>query len=145
MTLHAQAKKFIQDTASLPPSHTLDPVELRKIAAGTVISDTFELASVQDRSIEGPYGDLPLRIYRPEREGPLPVIVFYHGGGFVICDVQKYDPMCRMLAAVTRCAVVSVDYRLAPEHPFPAAPTEAVFAAKWVAEHAGELGFDPPS
>lgn len=143
MTLHAQAKKFIQDTASLPPSHTLDPVELRKIAAGTVISDTFELASVQDRSIEGPYGDLLLRIYRPEREGALPVIVFYHGGGFVICDVQKYDPMCRMLAAVTRCAVVSVDYRLAPEHPFPVAPTEAIFAAKWVADHAGELGFDP--
>lgn len=145
MTLHVQSEAFLREIASLPASHTIEPQELRKLVAGTAISDTFELASTEDRWVCGPHGDLLLRIYRPLKEGDLPVIVYFHGGGFVLCDVEKYDPLCRMLAAVTGCAVVSVDYRLAPEHKFPIAVEEAHFALKWVAEHCISLGFNPAS
>ncbi|WP_081417575.1 alpha/beta hydrolase [Paenibacillus sp. Soil522] len=142
MTLHVQVETFLRDIASLPPSHTLEPEELRKVVAGTVISDAYELALTEDREVQGPHGHMLLRIYRPLKKGVLPAIVFYHGGGFVICDVEKYDPLCRKLAAVTECAVVSVDYRLAPEHKFPVAAEEAIFAARWVAGHCTSLGFD---
>ncbi|HZG16119.1 MAG TPA: alpha/beta hydrolase [Candidatus Bathyarchaeia archaeon] len=145
MALHEQSEAFLREIASLPASHTIAPQELRKLVAGTAISDAFELASTEDRWVGGPHGDLLLRIYRPLKEGDLPVLVYYHGGGFVLCDVEKYDPLCRMLAAVTGCAVVSVDYRLAPEHRFPIAVEEAHFAVQWVAEHCVSLGFDPAS
>jgi acetyl esterase len=145
MMLHAQSEAFLREIASHPASHTIEPQELRKLVAGTAISDTFELASTEDRLVCGPHGYLLLRIYRPLKEGDLPVLVYYHGGGFVLCDVEKYDPLCRMLAAATECAVVSVDYRLAPEHKFPIAVEEALFATKWVSEHCASLGFDPDS
>ncbi|AFH63004.1 alpha/beta hydrolase [Paenibacillus caseinilyticus] len=142
MTLHEQAEAFLRDTALLPAFHTQEPEELRKLVAGTAISDTFDMASTEDRWIPGAHGDILVRIYRPLAEAVLPAFVFFHGGGFVLCDVEKYDPLCRKLASVTGCAVVSVDYRLAPEHPFPAAAEDAVFAAEWIAGHCAALGFD---
>ncbi|WP_426452592.1 alpha/beta hydrolase [Paenibacillus sp. S-38] len=142
MPLHPQAEQFLKDTASLPLSHELEPEALRALVAGTAMSGTPPLASVTDTHAPGPYGDLPLRIYRPVKEGLLPVIVFFHGGGFVLCSVDKYDPLCRKLAAETGCAVVSADYRLAPEHKFPTAAHEAVFTVKWAAEQGAALGFD---
>ncbi|WP_046315218.1 alpha/beta hydrolase [Mycobacterium sp. UM_Kg1] len=99
----------------------------------------------EDRVIEGPGGDLPIRIYRPagSQSGAAPVVVFFHGGGFVAGDLETHDGTARMHAAGAGAVVVSVDYRLAPEHPFPAAVHDALAAVEWVAAHAGELGVDP--
>ena len=98
---------------------------------------------VEDRRIPGPAGDVPVRIYWPDSPGPLPALVYVHGGGWVICDLDTYEAMCRITANRVGCVIVSVDYRLAPEHPFPAAAEDAYAAARWVAEHATELGADP--
>lgn len=99
---------------------------------------------VTDRVIDGPGGDLPVRIYRPPNAtGPAPVVVFFHGGGFVAGDLDTHDGIARAHAVAADAVVVSVDYRLAPEHPFPAAVDDALAATEWVAAHAGELGVDP--
>nr|CAP12611.1 lipase [Streptomyces olivaceus] len=105
-----------------------------------------ELASVTDRTVPGPEGapDVPVRIYQPGARGAaLPVVVFFHGGGFVLCGLDSHDGLCRELAASSGAVVVSVDYRLAPEHPAPAAVEDAYAALAWVAAHAEELGADP--
>lgn len=100
------------------------------------------LAQVQEQVILGPVTDLRLRLYRPLADELLPVLVFYHGGGWVACDLDTHDDLCRALAAGARSLVVSVDYPLAPEHKFPAA-VEAGFAAlNWVAEHAAQIQGD---
>ena len=102
------------------------------------------VASVEDRTVPGPAGDIPVRIYRPAADGATrPGIVYFHGGGFVICDLDSHDGACRRLANSVDAVVVSVDYRLAPEHRWPAAADDAFAATKWVAGHAGELGIDP--
>jgi acetyl esterase len=100
------------------------------------------IASVEDRRIPGPAGEIPVRIYRPNADNNLPVLVYFHGGGWVIMDIDTHDPLCRALANAAGCAVVSVDYRLAPEHKYPAASDDCYAATAWVAEHAKELGFD---
>ncbi|MEB3068528.1 alpha/beta hydrolase [[Mycobacterium] vasticus] len=99
----------------------------------------------EDRVIDGPGGDLPIRIYRPAGApaSGAPVVVFFHGGGFVAGDLDTHDGTARLHAAGADSVVVSVDYRLAPEHPFPAAVDDAFAATKWVAAHADELGVDP--
>lgn len=86
---------------------------------------------------------MTLRIYTPNSPGPYPLLVFFHGSGFVLCSLDTHDGMCRNLCTGADCLVVSVDYRLAPEHKFPAAVDDCVFAIRWVAEHAAELGGDP--
>jgi len=101
------------------------------------------VAHVEDRTIPGPAQPIPIRLYRPRADEPLPVLVFFHGGGFVICNVDTHDRQCRALANASGCAIVSVDYRLAPEHRFPAAPEDAYAATRYVAEHPGEFGIDP--
>jgi acetyl esterase len=102
-----------------------------------------EVAEVADRNIEGPGGALRLRLYRPDGAGPFPVIVYIHGGGWVLCSLETHDNVCRHLCAGTGALVVSVDYRLAPEHRFPAALDDTMAALRWVAEHAGAFGGDP--
>lgn len=104
-----------------------------------------EVAKVEDTTIPGPAGELPVRIYRPlldgaEADGPLPTVAFFHGGGWVIGDLDTHDLTCRALANDAAAVVVSVDYRLAPEHPFPAAVEDALAAAHWIADHLDELG-----
>lgn len=101
------------------------------------------VGAVEDRSIPGPDGEIPVRIYRPATEGPHPGIVYFHGGGFVICDLDTHDGACRRLVNATDAVVVSVDYRLAPEHRWPAAADDAAAATQWTADHAAELGIDP--
>jgi acetyl esterase len=101
------------------------------------------VATIADRTIPGPGGPLRLRVYTPSGPGPFPLLVFFHAGGFVVCDLDTHDPMCRNLCSGANCVVVSVDYRLAPEHRFPAAPDDCLAATRWAGEHAAELGADP--
>lgn len=99
----------------------------------------------EDRTIEGPAGPIPIRVYWPPTTGDSapPVVVFIHGGGWCVGDLDTYDGTAREHAVGTGAVVVSVDYRLAPEHPYPAAVEDVWAATQWVAEHAGELGADP--
>jgi hypothetical protein len=101
------------------------------------------LAAVSDRTIPGPAGEIPVRIYTPEGSGPFPVVAYFHGGGFVVGDLDTQDMIARGLAAGAESIVVSVDYRLAPEHKFPAAFDDCWAATQWVAANAAELGGDP--
>jgi acetyl esterase len=101
------------------------------------------VASVVDRGIPGPGGPLGLRVHTPLGAGPFPLLVFFHGGGFVVCGLGTHDALCRNLCARAGCAVASVDYRFAPEHRFPAAPDDCLAATRWAAGHAAELGADP--
>lgn len=98
--------------------------------------------AVTDREIPGPAGPIPIRIYRPIADAGLPVLVYFHGGGWTIGSLDQVDPVCRALANRADCLVVSVDYRLAPEHPFPAAVEDCYAAVQWVAQHGAELSAD---
>jgi acetyl esterase len=97
---------------------------------------------VFDLSFDGPAGEQSIRIYRPRSERSLPVLFYFFGGGFVAGSLRTSDSICRALATMTPCVVVSVDYRLAPEHPFPAALDDCNAAVRWVAEHGSEFGAD---
>ena len=99
--------------------------------------------STEDHAAPGPLGEVPIRIYRPHGVERPPVVVYIHGGGFVLGNVEGSDRDCRLLAEGAGCLVASVEYRLAPEHPFPAASDDCVAAIRWVAENAGALGADP--
>ncbi len=101
------------------------------------------VAEVAQRTIAGPGGPLRVRVYTPEGAAPFPVVVYFHGGGFVICDLDTHDVLCRALCQASGCVVASVDYRLAPEHPFPAAADDAEAATRWALQHAAEIGGDP--
>lgn len=97
----------------------------------------------RDRRIPGPAGDIPIRVYRPDTdEATPPVVVFFHGGGFALGDLDTHDGECRSHAVASGAVVVSVDYRLAPEHPYPAAVEDAWAAVRWVAEHGADLAAD---
>lgn len=102
-----------------------------------------EIAGVEDLNIPGPAGEIPIRVYTPEATGPVPIVVFYHGGGWVVGSIDSYDNMARFLAKKSSSVVVSVGYRLAPEHPFPAAPEDAYSALEWVSRNSGAIGGDP--
>ena len=107
--------------------------------AGVMDGEVPALPAVEDRTAAG----IPVRVYRPEGNGPFPMLVWFHGGGWVIGSVDGADATCRRLAAGAGALVVSVEYCLAPEHPFPAAPEDCYAATVWAVEHAGELGADP--
>jgi acetyl esterase len=98
---------------------------------------------IEDRQIPGPAGNIPVRIYTPRSENGLPILVFFHGGGFVAGSLDSHDVPLRSVANHCECIVVSVAYRLAPENKYPAAPEDAYAATKWVAEHGGDIGGDP--
>ena len=107
---------------------------------GAWLRDAPSVGTVHDRAIPGPDGEISIRIYRPEGETPFPTIVYFHGGGFVSGDLESHDAVCRYLTRESECVVVSVDYRLAPEHPFPGAVEDAIAATEWVADHTDSLG-----
>jgi acetyl esterase len=102
-----------------------------------------EVARVQNRTVAGPGGPIPIRVYWPEVGKTLPVFVYFHGGGWVFGNIDSVDRPCRVLANAAQSIVVNVDYRLAPEHKFPAAVEDAFAAVRYVAEHAQEFGADP--
>lgn len=106
-------------------------------------SELEPIQHVENRGIPGPAGNIPVRIYTPEGTGPFPVLVYFHGGGWVIGNLETHDNGCRQIANAAGCIVVSVDYRLAPEHKFPAAADDCYAATQWVAENASALNGDP--
>ena len=109
--------------------------------SSAMASPTRPGIEARDSAFEGPGSAIPIRIYRRADLAPhAPAIVYFHGGGFVIGSLASHDGVCRTLADEARAVVVSVDYRLAPEHPWPAAPDDAFAAYRWVREHADELG-----
>ncbi len=125
----------------VPAVHTLSATEARRMyleRRGFTQPAPQPLAEVRDLATEG---GVPLRLYRPAA-GTLPLLVYFHGGGWVIGDLDTHDVLCRHLAAGAGCAVLSVDYRLAPEHRFPAAPDDCLAAVRWARAHAAALGVD---
>ena len=129
------------------PVHEQSPVEARSQYVRMVEARGIApapIGAVEDRSIPGPAGDLPVRIYRPDLDAPtLPALVYFHGGGHVIGNLDTHDAVARNLCNGAGCIVVSVDYRLAPEHKFPAAAEDAFAAVEWCAAHGAEIGIDP--
>jgi acetyl esterase len=129
-----------------PPDH-LVPVAVARAAdrvdSAEMSGPGEEVADVRDVEVPGPGGPIRVRIYRPDGEVPLPLVAYVHGGGWVIGTLDTYDPLCRALANASGAVIASIDYRLAPEHPFPAAPDDVRAAVRWLAEHAEELGADP--
>ncbi len=127
-----------------PALDALPPAEARKVFDNMPLPrKQIEIASVEDRTIPGPAGEIPVRVYQPHGGGVKPVLVYLHGGGWVIGSLDSYDATCRELAQGAGCVVVSVDYRLAPEHRYPAAPNDCFAALQWVAANAASLGADP--
>jgi acetyl esterase len=154
--LHPQAQALLalMQERGVPPTHTLAPPEARRLYLERrhfTQPRAPEVAQVQALAAPGPHGDIPLRLYRPLRSGargaaatvPLPVLVFFHGGGWVIGDLDSHDTLCRELANGAGIVVVAVHYRLAPEHRFPAAVDDCIAATRWVRAQAAELGLDP--
>jgi acetyl esterase len=111
-------------------------------AAMAGLAEGPEVSRVEMREADGPAGKIRVRIYAPAGDAPKPGLVFFHGGGFVVCDLESHDATCRELANGADCVVVSVEYRLAPEAKFPAAPEDCYAATQWVSREADELGID---
>jgi acetyl esterase len=101
------------------------------------------VAKVMNSSVPGPAGNIPVRVYTPEGDGPMPVLVYFHGGGWVIAGIDAYDASCRALANAAGCVVVSVGYRMAPEHRFPASHEDSYAATQYVMKNATKFGGDP--
>ena len=142
MALDPQAKFLLEqmEAAGAPPMDSLSPEEARATTDFSALAGVpEEVGKVENRNIPGPGGEIPVRIYTPNGEGPFPALVYYHGGGWVIGNLETVDVPCRLLANRANCVVVSVDYRLAPEHKFPAAADDSYAAAKWVVENAASI------
>ncbi len=145
MPLDPHLAGMLQLLATAPPMHAGTPEEgrraMRAMTVDLVTPDAVvPVGSVEDTTVPGGDGERPARIYRPEGDGPWPTTVFFHGGGFVIGDLDTHDQTCRRLCRDAETVVLSVDYRLAPEHPFPAGLDDALAATRWAAEHKGDLG-----
>jgi acetyl esterase len=142
MPLHPDAAEAIRRTGDLPAG--LPPARLREVYEAQrmpLLPEPLPVASVEETAIPGRGGPIAVRIYRPLDQPPdAPLMVFFHGGGFMLASLRSYDTPCRRLAAKAGCVVVSVDYRLAPEHRFPAAVDDAWDAFAWCSDHAAELG-----
>ena len=144
----AQAVIALAIKAGRPPYHTLSPKDARALFLETRPFSTPAppaIGTVRNLAAEGPVGEIPLRLYRPAGvpdTKPLPVYVYFHGGGWVIGDLESHDVLCRQLTAESGACVIAVDYRLAPEHKFPAAADDAWAATRWIVAHAAGLGVD---
>src|SRR5579862_8892740 len=124
----------------------MTPTEARRSIAAFLQfwnADAPPITKTVDRAIDGPKGQIPIRIYDPGSASPSPGIVFFHGGGFVIGSIDTHDGLCRRVANYSGCRVVSVDYRLAPEHKFPVPLEDCVASTRWAAAHGAEFGIDP--
>jgi acetyl esterase len=147
MPLDPQVRAFLAELASrgAPPTHTLTPQQARAatIVDPAIYGDPEPVASIQQRHFPVADGHLPARVYRPRAETPLPVFVYFHGGGWVLGDIADYDAICTAIANAGACVVVSIGYRLAPEHKYPVAAEDAFAATQWATAYADALGGDP--
>lgn len=154
MPLDPQVTKLLAMLANskIPPLETMRPAVARKAmttrflrarqAVGMLVPPE-PVAQVEDRPVPVPDGEVLVRVYSPGGEGPHPALVFFHGGGFVLGSLDSHDDICRAFANATPCVVVSVQYRLAPEHRFPTGLEDAYAATAWVFDHAEQLSLDP--
>src|SRR5690242_13411101 len=144
MPVDPQIQALLDLGAGVPATNTLSVPQARAQYEGRIrlMASPATVETVRERVIQGPGDDLRLRIYRPPGDGQFPLLAFFHGSGFVLCSLDTHDGLCRNLCAGAGCVVVSVDYRLAPEHKYPAGLDDCVFATRWIADHAGELEGD---
>ncbi|MBO8173410.1 MAG: alpha/beta hydrolase [Bacillaceae bacterium] len=147
MALHPQVKRVLDMMASreTPPLEEMTLQQARQsfLDMCRQMNLSEEVAHVEDRHIPGYQDDIAIRIYKPEGSGIHPALVYFHGGGWVLGNLDSHDALCRSLVNRADCVVVSVDYSLAPEHKFPVAVEDAYLATRWISEHADELGIDP--
>jgi acetyl esterase len=146
--LDPQMKAVLEQAAATggKPFHTMSPAEARA-AIDTMFAafrgTPVEVHKIENRNIPGPDGPIPIRIYTPAGSGPFGALIYFHGGGWVIGNIETHDVSCRQLTAGSECVTVSVDYRLAPEHKFPAGPEDCYAATKWAADNTRALNVDP--
>jgi acetyl esterase len=145
--LHPEVRALLEmmDAQGAPPLETQDPIEARNMRLEPMKmlgGEPEALGRVEDLVIPTPGGALPVRVYASEPGGIRPALVFFHGGGWVFGNLETHDAVCRALAKESGAVVISVDYRLSPEHKFPAAVDDAQAATQWVAAHAESLGID---
>jgi acetyl esterase len=148
--LHPQAQALLRliEEKGIPPMHTLSPADARSYYLERRFFTQPEpphVASLRELEARGPAGPIRLRSYRPlgtPDDAVLPVLVYFHGGGWVIGDLETHDTLCRELCNLSGTAVIAVDYRLAPEHPFPAAVDDALAATRWISDNAAALQVD---
>ena len=147
MPLDPQVKRLLEqmDRANIPSYEELSPKQARiQMLIGSKFSDRPpEVFGTEDRSIPGPGGAIPVRVYRPCDDDNQPVVIFFHGGGWIMGNIETHDAYCRALTNATGMVVVSIDSRLAPEHKFPAGVEDAFAATRWIIENGSELGIDP--
>ena len=155
--IHPQAQALLDLIAQrgLPPMHSLSPADARAFyrdRRGLTQPPSPPVGEVRELQCDGPAGPIALRLYKPliapasapaEEAAGLPVLAYFHGGGWTIGDLDTHDVLCRQLANAARCAVVSVDYRMGPEQRFPAAVLDCLAATRWVHDSAATLGLDP--
>src|SRR5262245_28206747 len=145
MPLDPQAQQVLEQIAALglPPNHLVSPSQARVNMKSRPRAAGPAVAKVEDRLIPGPGVDIPVRIYAPAGSGPFPVLVWFHGGGWVVGDLDTTDPTARHLTVGANCLVISVDYRLAPETKFPGPVDDCYAATVWAAQQAPRLNGDP--
>jgi acetyl esterase len=148
MPLDPQVEAWLRQLkeAGLPPLNEMPLAQARQAYSDLVARSSTApepVADIGNRTIPGPGGDIPVRIYTPEGSGPFPALVYFHGGGWVVGDLEAAHSLCTGLANHAHAIVVSVDYRLAPEHRFPAAVEDCFAATEWVARNAALLNIDP--
>jgi acetyl esterase len=149
MPLDPRAKAFLDSLATLGGLSDPRKVSMEKqrkwveVFAKAQVGKAPAIAGVEDRTIPGPDGRIPIRVYTPDGHSSNPMLVYFHGGAFTMGSLESEDAVCRRLANGAGCIVVSVDYRLAPEHKFPAGAEDCYAAARWAFDHAAELHGDP--
>ena len=148
--VHPQIRTYLQQVAEagLPAIQELDPAAARAqfesaMKARLATFPPPPVAAVEDRTAPGPAGPIPLRVYRPSEAAGLPVLAYFHGGGHVIGSLDTHDAIARNLCREAGCLVVSVDYRMGPEHPFPAAVDDCFSVVRWLAGQGAEIRADP--
>lgn len=145
--LDLTVQQILAGAAGAPDLCDLPPAASRGLYSQILAATSPALADVDihSRAIPGPDGDLAIRIYQPRNPASTPrgVVLYLHGGGFVLGNCLDYEGVCSQLCSLSDCVLVQVDYRLAPEHPFPAAVDDCYATLQWLAEHAAELGADP--
>ncbi|HEY0582892.1 MAG TPA: alpha/beta hydrolase [Chloroflexota bacterium] len=147
MPLVPQARALLDqlEQQGLPPFEQMTVPQAREVIAGfkDLQAEPPPIASTDDRVVDGPLGPIPVRVYTPTDAEPRPLLVYFHGGGWITGNIDIGDKPCRALAAATGGVVVSVEYRMGPEDRFPAAVDDCFAATRWAAEHAAELGAEP--